>query len=208
MYENIFANLNGEIPMLTSVIFGIGQYLPGLVFGVMVAFGGWITAAAFVPKIRISLIKGLRKLPLWGSILRLADEEQFSRILGRLLGAGIPIREALNLMRDSEFNPGIHGLVEELRFAVNEGRRLAPVLKINRVFSLDKCEMFRIGEESGKLEESLMLMSKWARMELEERFDEFSRLLEPLLIIVMAGLIGLVAVGVLLPVLQAPSYLH
>jgi len=208
MYESLFSYFNVQLPTITRLVFGVGKRFPQILILFFIGVWGLWIMQVFIPKIKISIARGLRGLPLWGTIIRLRDEEHFARTLAQLLSAGLPVLDALKLMQDFEYNVGVSELVEDLFFAANEGRRLAPVLKMSEVMTEDKAELFHIGEESGKLEESLMLISRWAQLELEEKLAELARFLEPFLIVIMAGLIGLIAIGVLLPVMQTSAYIH
>jgi type IV pilus assembly protein PilC len=99
-------------------------------------------------------------------------------------------------------------MVNQLGAAAREGRRLAPILRLNSGFPGDAAQMLKIGEESGQLSVMLINTARMFRMELEEQMERLPQILGPFLVILLSGIIGLVAVGVLLPVFDIGTHLQ
>ena len=210
MYEKLFAGLDAELPYLTRVIFAFGRHLPlfvwGLLFAVCLVFLGlWFKNPG---SWKLQLQRFAARLPLIGSFYRLADLVQFSRILGGLLQAGIPLLDSLYLTADTVRSQEMRLLISRLIRGVREGKRLAPVLRTAGLFPLTACQMVLVGEESGRLDVMFQHVARTYRRELEQKLERFSRMIEPAFISGMALFIGLVAVGVLLPVFEASTHLQ
>ena len=99
-------------------------------------------------------------------------------------------------------------LTNQLVQSVRQGKRMAPLLRASRVFPKPGAEMIAVAEESGRLDQMLHYVTQMFRRELEDQLDLLTRMIEPALILVLAGLIGLVAVGVMLPIFDISSHLE
>ncbi|MCO5388011.1 MAG: type II secretion system F family protein [Desulfosporosinus sp.] len=157
-------------------------------------------------KIRLDNLLG--RAPLIGKVYRLRDLVQFSRMLARLLGAGIPLLEALRLTAGSLRSPEMLALTNRLVLNVRQGKRMAPLLRSSGIFPKEGAEMIGIAEEAGQLDQMLHYVTRIFRRELEEHLDRLMRMLGPALILALAGLISLVAGGVMLPVFDLSSHLE
>ena len=208
MYETLFRSMDAELPFLTRVIFACGRKLPVFLWcGLGLITSGLLILRLTSPdrwKLRLEHILG--RLPLIGKVYRLRELVQFSRMLGRLLGAGIPLLEALRLTVGSIRGPKMLELMNQLILHVRQGRRMAPILRASKVFPNEGAEMIEVAEEAGQLDRMLHYITQMFRLELEDHLDRLTRMIEPILILSVAGLIGLVAAGVMLPILDLSSH--
>jgi len=211
MYEKLFLSVGAtELPFLTKVIFAGSQKLPlflGGIFGLV--SGGLLVLRLISPdrwKIRLENLLG--RAPLLVQIYRLRDLVQFSRMLERLLVAGIPLLEALRLTAGTLRSPEMLELTNLLVLNVRQGKRMAPLLRASEIFPKEGAEMIGIAEEAGRLDQMLHYVTQIFRRELEEQLDRLMRMIGPILILVVAGLISLVAGGVMLPIFDLSSHLE
>ncbi len=209
MYETLFTSMGAELPFLTKVIFACGRKLPMFMWtGLGLITIGFLVLRFASPdlwKKRLELMLG--RLPLIGKVYRLRDLVQFSRMLGRLLSAGIPLLEALRLTTGAVRGPEMLDLMNQLVLNVRQGKHMAPLLRASRVFSREAAEMIAVAEESGQLDRMLHYVTQMSHRELEDQLDQLTRMIEPILILAVAGLIGLVAAGVMLPIFDLSSQL-
>lgn len=210
VYARIFSNLDTELPLLTQVIFEIAQFIPHIALILLLfVLGGFLVLRLRYPDTwRGKLNDGFSRLPLFGKIYRLNDCVQFAHVLGALLEAGIPLIDALNLTHGIVRTYPMKKMILQLGVAAREGRRLAPTLRLNRSFPRDASQMLEVGEEAGQLSEMLQHMGRMFRMDLEEQMKSLPQILGPLLIVLLSGIIGLVAVGVLLPIFDVGTHLQ
>lgn len=210
VYERIFINLEADLPIMTRVIFSLSGLLPqGILFLLFMGMSLLLILRLRYPKEWKEILnEGISHIPFLGKIYRLNDYVQFSRNLGTLLESGIPLLEALNMTRDTVRLSSMKSLIEQLSAAVKEGRRLAPLLRHIKVFPLEASQMLAVGEESGHLSQMLLHMAKIYQLDLENQMDKLPRVLGPLLIVFLSGIIGLVAIGVLLPIFEVGTHLQ
>ncbi|MGI6449531.1 MAG: type II secretion system F family protein [Desulfitobacteriia bacterium] len=191
MYETLFQSLDAELPMVTRILFLIGENMPlGLSLLILMIILGRIWFGQ----------KKTWHFPGTGQIRRYKDLGQFCALFGRLLNAGLPLLESLTLLGEITKNPELSGLIAELRLKVKEGQRLSPVIARHKFFPAEAAKIIEVAEESGKMSEMLLYLAKMFRQELEEKLQQFNRYLEPVLVVGMAGVVGFVAISVLLPI--------
>ena len=209
MYEKIFIGMGAELPFLTRVIFTGGRKLPVFLGSGFVLFIGGLLILRFTSpehwKIRLERL--LVRLPFLGNIYRFHDLVQFSQILERLLSAGIPLLDALRLTAGTLRGLEMKELTNQIVQNVRQGSRMAPLLRASRVFPTEGAEMIALAEESGQMDRMLLYVTQMFRRELEDQLNRLTRMIEPALILVLAGVIGLVACGVMLPIFDISSHL-
>ncbi|AFQ43025.1 type II secretion system F family protein [Desulfosporosinus meridiei] len=211
MYEKLFLSVGvSELPFLTRVIFAGSQKLPLLLGGCL----SLVSVSLLVVKFsssnqwRIHLENLLGRAPLIGKVYHLRDLVQFSRMLSRLLTAGIPLLEALRLTAGTLRSPKMLALISNLILNVRQGKRMAPMLSASGIFPKEGAEMIGIAEEAGQLDLMMHYVTKIFRRDLEEQLEGLMRMIGPLLTIILAGLIGIIAGGVMLPIFDLSSQLQ
>ncbi|MFZ3372623.1 MAG: type II secretion system F family protein, partial [Desulfitobacteriaceae bacterium] len=147
-------------------------------------------------------------IPLLGPIFRLSELVQFCRVLGGLLAAGIPLLESLQFTKDTVRSREMQQLINQVALGVRQGKSLTGVLRALPLFPAEACEMLMVAEEAGKFDVMLQRLAIMFRQELEQQLARLTNLVEPTLIVGLAGLIGLVAVGILLPVFDITTALQ
>src|SRR5438105_607379 len=145
------------------------------------------------------------KIPKLGRIIILVAICRFCRILGTLLHNGVPILQSLKIARDSAANRLLMERIDEATEAVRKGESLAAPLAIGGLFPLDVVDMIAVGEESNNLENVLITIADSYETRTSRQIDLMVRLLEPLLLVLMAGMVGFIAIAMLLPILTMSS---
>ncbi|NLO98400.1 MAG: type II secretion system F family protein [Peptococcaceae bacterium] len=198
MYDGLFREMNVQLPLLTKGLICFGNVIPYL-FPAMALLG-----LGVVLKNRdkvVWAIPGIQQIQKKKSLL------QFCTILSKMISAGIPLWDAFGLLETIAKPQELVLLLEQLKRAVKKGQRIAPVLENSNFFPPDKAKMLGIAEESGRLGEMLNFLSQIFKRELEEKLEQYPRIIEQLLVLGMAGLVGLVAVGMLLPLFDLSTHL-
>ena len=132
-------------------------------------------------------------LPVFGPFARMGIIVQFARTLGSLLNSGIPLVEALTITRDTLGNQATRTDVDRAVEKVAAGEQLSVVLAATATFTSLMVSMVRIGEQSGNLDQQVLLVADIYEQQLEDRVKWMSSLIEPMLIIVLGGVVGFVA---------------
>jgi general secretion pathway protein F/type IV pilus assembly protein PilC len=209
-FEPIFKKLEekGELPTITELLMDVShfmqrQWLPitvVILLGV-VGFRRW--AATETGRLRLD--QSRLKIPIAGKIYLHLALSRFTRILGTLLHNGIPILQALKIAKDSTGNRVLSQAVEKSAENIRSGDSLAVPLAASKHFPRDIVEMIAVGEESNNLEKVLVEIANALEKRTTRQLDLFVRLLEPLMLLVMAAVTLVVVAGLLLPIFKMSS---
>ena len=209
-FEDIFKRLEekGELPAITQILMATSHFMQRqgwmaivAVIALFFAFRRW----AGTPNGRLRLDKIRLKIPLAGAIYLQLALSRFTRILGTLLHNGIPILQALRIAKDSTGNKVLSAAIEQSAENIKSGDKLATPLANSKFFPRDVVEMISVGEESNSLETVLVDISISLEKRTTRQLDLFVRLLEPLMLLVMAAVTLFVVAGLLLPVFKMSS---
>jgi type II secretory pathway component PulF len=205
--KEMYGSMGIELPWITSVLIGVGEgvgaFGPFLVPAVIL--GGYFFLKVF-PRRALDRIK--LSLPLVGKMLRCGLMEQWSRTLGMLHAAGVPLVRAMELSRESLGNDSVKAELEVAERAVERGDGLAKALGRVSVIPPLLHQFLRTGEKTGELEAMLLSAAAFYERELERRRGILAKFLEPALIIFMGCIVGVLVLSVLLPLAQISSQLQ
>lgn len=209
-FEPIFAKLRdrGELPTVTAMVLGISNFLLGNFWWLIPAFIVAMVALWYwkkTPTGRRRMDKIKLKIPGMGSIFLNLSLARFTRILGTMLHNGIPILRALEISKDSTGNRVLAEAIEQSAENITAGQKLATPLGKCPYFPHDVVEMISIAEESNNLEAVLVKISDSLDRRTTRQLEMFVRLLEPIMLLVMAVAVGFVAIGLLLPIFKMSS---
>ena len=154
------------------------------------------------PKGRAWWDKKLLKLPLFGKLARMVIIARFSRTLATLLSSGVPLLTAMDIVRNIITNTRLREVVEQSRDNIREGQSIADPLKRSGEFPPMVTHMIAVGERTGELEKMLERVADTYDGEVENTVSAMTTVLEPLMILVMAGIVGFIVISIMLPMLQ------
>lgn len=205
--KDMYGSMGLDLPWITSVLITIGEAVG--TFGPFVVpaalIGGYLLLKVF-PRRALDRMK--LSLPLVGSMLRCGLMEQWSRTLGMLHAAGVPLVRAMELSRESLSNESVRTELEVAERSVERGDGLAKALGRVTVIPPLLHQFLRTGERTGELEAMLMSASAFYERELDRRRSMLGKFLEPVLIIFMGCVVGVLVLSVLLPLAQISSQLQ
>jgi general secretion pathway protein F len=206
-FEPIFKKLEekGELPFLTTAIVGLSHVLQKYLVFVLAAgavayylFRRWAKTDA--GRLRLD---GLRlRIPGAGTIFLNLAISRFTRILGTMLHNGIPILQALRIAKDSAGNRVLADAIAKAAENVKGGDSLAEPLGACKHFPRDVIEIVAVGEESNNLEKVLLDIADGLEKRTSRQLELFVRLLEPVMLLVMAVVTLIIVAGLLLPVFK------
>jgi type IV pilus assembly protein PilC len=210
-FEDIFRQFKQELPMITQTLIrisrGIAEYWYGVVGTPLVLFFGYKLGMRN-PKFKFT-VDGIKlKLPIAGVLVEKTVIARFSRTLGTLLGAGVPILEALEIVESSIENSVISNAVGNVRAAVREGDAMAAPLMESKVFDDIVVNMIDVGEATGALDKMLVKVAEVYEDEVEVQVGTLFKLLEPILIIFLALVVGTIVIALFLPILKVMESLQ
>ena len=210
-FQRVFASLHGSLPLITQLIIGASDLVRSYGIFVAAALAGifFLVRAWFVSERGRRRWEGLvLKMPLVGQLIAQFDMARFCRMLGTLLGAGVPLVHSLNVARRSIGNQILVDAVGQSIDRVQQGGRLGQSLSECRVlFTGSTLEMISVAEESGRLDTELMRVASVTETDLDRNLKTAVSFAEPLMLFLIAGFIGVIFIGMLLPVMSMSEYI-
>lgn len=206
-FEAVFAGLlQGQaLPALTRTVIRVARFFQDHGGAAAVAFGGLALAASLArrsPRGRLGWDRALLGLPVLGDLCLKAAIARFARTLGALLAAGVPILRALDIAQATAGNERVAAVLRGARDRVEAGEPLSAPLLAAGLFPPLMTGLVQVGEETGGLPEMLDHVADAYDTEVDRAADTFTALLEPALIVGMAGAVGTVVVALFLPIVK------
>ncbi len=203
-FQLIFSGFGGQLPLITRIIVGISDAMRsyGLLGALGIGIGLYMLRTWFASEAgRRAWEGGILRAPVVGPLVAQFAMSRFCRMLGTLLGAGVPLIAGLNVARRSIGNQILVDAVSNSIERVKEGRQLGPSLGDCRVlFSGATLEMIAVAEESGRLDQELVRIANVTEGDLDRQLKAAVSLAEPLMLFIVAGLVGLIVIGMVLPI--------
>src|SRR6185503_19258844 len=202
-FQTIFQGFGAKLPLLTQVIVSVSEFMRsyGLLVGVGIAVGIYLIRSWFVSEKGRRVWEGwILRAPIVGPLVAQFAMARFSRMLGTLLGAGVPLINGLNVARRSIGNQILVDAVSNSIERVKEGKQLGPSLADCRtLFSGSIVEMISVAEESGKLDQELVRIANVTEGDLDRQLKAAVAMAEPLMLFFIAGFIGTIFIGMVIP---------
>lgn len=188
-----------EILLFTSRLVGNTWFIliPG-VFGAFFMFNRWRKS----PKGRPVWDDFVLKLPIINTLVRMIAVSRFSSTLSTLLRSGVPLLQALDIVKTLLGNTRLIAVIEDVSINVREGESIAQPLKRSGEFPPLVTHMIAIGERTGQLEEMLENVAISFKQQVDMRIEAATTLLEPLMIVFMGAGVGFIVFAIMLPILQ------
>lgn len=201
-FTEMFTGSGVELPLPTRVLMGISDFIRYywyVVIGVLALISFLVKRFISSPGGRYWFDALKLKLPIVKGSMDKIVTARFTRTLGSLLRSGIPLINALELAGGVTGNVVIEGKINIIANEVEKGETLGNALKRTPTFGPMVVSMIQIGEESGSLDQMLDKSADFYEQELEDAIDRLLKLMEPLLIVVMAVVIGFIVIAMALP---------
>ncbi|MFT5058561.1 MAG: type IV pilus assembly protein PilC [Planctomycetota bacterium] len=206
MFDGVFRSFNVELPRSTQILLDVSAFVVQfwyLVFGVPIILA--FLHMTFMRRshgYRYRMHSLMLRLPLFGRLLRDQLIGAFGRTFGTLVQAGVPHLDSLEIVRDTSSNEVMVEAVEEIRKTVREGEGLARPMGESGLFDDVVVNMVDVGEETGELDNMLIKVANAYEKRFDRRTENFLKLLEPLLVVVMAVLVGFIVVALFMPLME------
>ncbi|MCM8771612.1 MAG: type II secretion system F family protein [Candidatus Omnitrophica bacterium] len=210
-FQSIFSSFGAKLPGLTLFIFKISglflKFLPIFIFflfflGVFLYF----YKNTKIGRKQIDTVK--LKFPFLGKLMLKISLARFSSSLATLLAGGISITNALEIVAKVSGNVIIENIINKVKKGIIEGRVLNEELKKHKIFPSILIRMVRVGEETGKLEEMLLRVSRFFKDEVDATINILTTIIEPILIIGLGIVVGIVVLAIYLPIFKLAGTLR
>jgi type IV pilus assembly protein PilC len=197
-FKPLFEEFDADLPITTRALLGLATLFTDMVYipiGGFVMFVGSIMFLFKHPKGQPIKDKLVLKIPVLKGIIEYAILERFCRILGAMVKAGVPLPDGMRTTTESTTNVVYRARLEEAQVEMLEGGGFAKPLMETGLFPGAARQMFKVGEETGTLDEQLEVASLYFDRELESRIKKFTTMFEPLMIVFVGLVVGFVAVA-------------
>ncbi len=206
-----FTSTGQKLPLPTEILLKANHLLTGYWWLAVLAggalFGGW-KAFTRNPEGRLSWDRFVWKLPAIGRIPRYRFYAQFARTLGTLVENGVTLLKALELLEDISGNEWVRLQMVEVRKAVMDGASLSNALRQQALFPELFLDMMAVGEQTGRFADTMQMIADVHERELDKQVQFVSSLVPPVVIVMIAAVVGLVVFGILAAVFNLTSGLH
>jgi type IV pilus assembly protein PilC len=207
-FQDFYGTFGAELPFATRVLIGISNVvrgnLPYLLIG-GVGFGAfawsWLRSRTNVVRLHAAILR----LPALGRVATQFATSQFARTLATLLGGGIPLVAALEVAGRAVGNRHVGAQIDTITQQVREGVSLGKAMTERRLFPDVALKMVDVGEQTGALQEMLNAVADFYDESVETTLSRFTKLIEPLMLVIMAIVIALILLALYMPVFQLSS---
>jgi type IV pilus assembly protein PilC len=204
-FKQIFHDFHLELPAPTKALLAISDFMVG---------GGWVylLASPFVIYFALKLIRmsdGGRfatdvlklKIPIMGTILSKTAIARFTRTLGTLISAGVPILDAINITRETSGNEVYSRALLKVHDAIREGESMADPLRATKVCDAIVVNMIDVGEETGDLDKMLLKIADNYDSDVDVLVGSLISILEPVMVVVLGVIVGFIVIALFMPMI-------
>ncbi len=207
----IFDQVKAQLPIQTRLLIFTADIVKGYWWLLIILFG--TSVYLFLrwkrsEKGRAIWDRFVLSAPVLGTVVRMVAVARFSRTLATLLRSGVPVLNALDIVRDVLSNEKLAEVIENARDAIREGESIAKPIERSGQFPPIVTHMIAIGERSGQLEEMLEHVADNYDFQVNQKVDGLTSLLEPVMIVFMGVGVGYVVFAILLPILQLSQHVR
>ncbi|HHX97763.1 MAG: type II secretion system F family protein [Kiritimatiellia bacterium] len=206
-FADIFADLMGSkgMPMLTQFVMDASDTMVHRFPVVAIVIVALVIIIKLLAKTKwgaYGLDKFKLNAPVFGTLVSKTSISRFTRTLGTLMSAGVPVLQALNIVKETIGNEVIGNAVATIHDAVKEGENMAPPIAASKVFPPMVVSMVEVGEETGALPDMLMKIADSYDDDVDNAVAALTSIIEPLLIIFLAVVVGTIVVALFLPLVS------
>jgi general secretion pathway protein F len=201
----IFTEQKQQLPFVTRVLLAVSTAVADYWWVVVLLIAAAVCGFVYLrrrPEGQLWLDRRMLTLPLVGPILTRVAVARFARTLATLIGNGIPLLPALEVAGTVTGNQALMAAVEESRVAIREGQSFAAPLRRSGLFPPLVTHMIAVGERSGELEAMLSRVAEGYEQEVDSSLATLTGVLEPIMIVVMGGIVLFIVLAILLPIFE------
>ena len=202
-FSVIFSDMGQAIPLSTQFLLGISHLLQSYWWAIIAVLGAayfFLKKYLNTPVGRLKFDRKKMKFPVVGDLIKKIEVARFARTLGTLTKSGVPILQALLLVKDIMENKVISAAMENVYERVKEGDRLSKPLRDTGIFPPLAIQMITVGEETGRLDRMLLRVAESYEKMVRNTVKRLISLLEPAMILLMGLVVGFVVISMLMAV--------
>ena len=206
VFARIFKEIGTDLPAFTQAMVDISNFLRSpnvIILVIAVPSISFAYKRYYSTRIgRETMDRVFLKMPLFGDLIQKTATARFCRTFGALTRSGVPILTCLEIVRDTAGNVVIAGAVDEARYEIQNGGMISLALQKAEVFPSMAIQMISIGEETGELDKMLMKVADFYEDEIEQAVKALTSIMEPIMILLLGGMVGSILLAMYLPMFK------
>lgn len=203
-FSTIYESAGTDLPWMSQLLLSWGRLLQEHGREVFAAFIASVVTLSLIlsrPVVRAAIMAKVWQIPALGETMRIYQLARFYRTLGMLLRGGIPLVMAMNMV-SSLLQPLMRASLDKVTFDVREGKPMSAAMEQHGMTTSISIRMLRVGERTGQMGEMMERIGAFYDEEIARKVEWFTKLLEPLLMIVIGLVVGLVVVLMYMPIFE------
>lgn len=204
-FMEVLQGINVALPIPTKILIFVTNQITNPFFVTVALITGFILAIVLMQYLKTPLGKKqkdrlLLDLPLIGRVNSKVIMSRFCRTLGTLLASGVPLIHAMEIVSRAAGNEVVSAVIEDIKSGLKAGMRLSQPLREHKIFPPMVSQMVAVGEETGNLSRLLDKLANFYDMEVEHALGAFASMIEPIMILIIGGMVGFVLMAVFMPI--------
>ena len=208
-FRDVFAGMGMKLPAFTEIVLGISQIIKDHILATMGGIAAFVAVfMLIINKTKIGRLlwdKFQLKMPALGPVISKVAISRFTRTLGTLVSSGVPILQALTIVRETSGNVIISNAIGKVHESVKEGETITAPLEASGVFPPMVVSMVDVGEQPGAMPEMLLKIADNYDEEVDNAVAAMTSLLEPIMIVFLAVIVGSIVIAMFLPLISMIS---
>jgi type IV pilus assembly protein PilC len=201
-FVDMFADFGGELPAITKFVLGASEFMQGFWWLILLFMMGVAVTLMLMKnnkKTKYYLDYAILRMPIFGKLMQKAVLARMTRTLSSLFSSSVPILQALSIVENVVENEVVAKVVRQSRDALEVGQSMTGPMKMHWAFPPLVTQMISIGEDTGSLDGMLGKVADFYEKEVETGTDQLKSLIEPIMIVVLAGLVGTIVTSIMVP---------
>ncbi|MFT9077021.1 type II secretion system F family protein [Ethanoligenens sp.] len=202
-FMTMFTTTGTALPITTKILLGLSSFLQNswyiLAFAILILIG-IVRVLMGNPAIRLWCDRRILRMPVLGKLIMTIESARFARTLASLVNGGVPIVQSIEIIEQVINNRQVKSLMAEVRKDVSRGVPLSVSIRRRESFPPMLCSMLSVGEESGNLEGVLRKTAAFYDEEADNAITRLVSMLEPLMIVIMAVIVGFIVISIITPI--------
>lgn len=210
-FVGMFEDFGGELPAITKFVLGASEFMQSFWWLILLLIVGVVAGLSAMKKnkqTKYYLDFAILRMPIFGKMMQKAVLARMTRTLSSLFSSSVPILQALSIVEKVVENEVVGRVVRESRDALEIGQSMTGPMKKHWAFPPLVTQMITIGEETGSLDAMLGKVADFYEKEVETSTDQLKSLIEPIMIVILAGLVGTIVTSIMIPMFDIFNHVN
>lgn len=210
-FVDMFEDFGGELPAITKFVLGASEFMQSFWWLILLFMIGIVASISAMRKnkhTKYYLDYALLRMPIFGKLLQKAVIARMTRTLSSLFSSSVPILQALSIVENVVENEVVGKVVRDSRDSLENGQSMTGPMRKHWAFPPLVTQMIAIGEETGSLDAMLGKVADFYEKEVETSTDHLKSLIEPIMIVILAGLVGTIVTSIMLPMFDIFNHVN